>query len=572
MNTKAQSSRRLLATVSTLFTTRFRGWHKYTLCVVLVGFVAGVGNAAAESALFFRREAPAKPPAANDAKEFPGFLEKAVAWRTLPVKPPLPDGVQRCRVLAEDAFKNQEFDKALKYYRAGLAIEPLWPEGMLNAAWLAEDLKEYSWAAIYMKHFLELLPDDKDAAKLREQMYLWEGKTDEGPGEGGGGPTTSMSVEEEYRRRNTPSATGCFIATAAFGSPLEAHVMKLRQFRDEVLLKSESGTRFVSFYYEHSPTWAAFIEARPAARFAVRQMLRPVIWYAGARLGNTSDLVSLVTFCSFLIAALLLRKRLFGRWTRLVTSPLWQSYARWSMMLVFAAFLVVATTTGCVTFRAPEMVQRPEVSAEEAKEELASCLSHTMNITEQQKSHALIVFSRYSWAVTKLQLEVFAGTTYVEWVNKADGKLYWLEFNSSDYAMRCLTAIQALRYWTYSTSPEALAELESAWKQFEKKAETWRTLPKKPPLPEGVQRCRVLAEDAFKNQEFDKALKYYRAGLAIEPLWPEGMLNAAWLAEDLKEYSWAAIYMKHFLELLPDDKDAAKLREQMYLWEGKAKE
>ena len=40
-------------------------------------------------------------------------------------------------------------------------------------------------------------------------------------------------------------AVGCFIATAAFGSPLEQHVVTLRHFRDQVFLQSDVGRAFV---------------------------------------------------------------------------------------------------------------------------------------------------------------------------------------------------------------------------------------------------------------------------------------------------------------------------------------
>src|SRR5208337_72988 len=107
------------------------------------------------------------------------FANGAKRYREMRVKPALPEDVQRCRVMAEDAYKNKDFEKALKYYREGLAIEPLWPNGQFNAAYLAAELHQYDWAALYMKHYLELVPDAKDANAAREKMYLWEGKAQE---------------------------------------------------------------------------------------------------------------------------------------------------------------------------------------------------------------------------------------------------------------------------------------------------------------------------------------------------------------------------------------------------------
>ncbi|MEI6209387.1 MAG: putative Ig domain-containing protein [Desulfuromonadales bacterium] len=70
---------------------------------------------------------------------------------------------------------------------------------------------------------------------------------------------------------------GCFIATAAYGSYLDPHVMVLRHFRDNVLLQSGPGTSFVKFYYKHSPPIADFIAQHEVLRVVFRLLLTPVI-------------------------------------------------------------------------------------------------------------------------------------------------------------------------------------------------------------------------------------------------------------------------------------------------------
>jgi serine protease len=70
---------------------------------------------------------------------------------------------------------------------------------------------------------------------------------------------------------------GCFIATAAFGTPLEKHVQILRDFRDRVLLNSSAGKAFVQFYYRTSPAIADKIAPSEGLRFITRAMLMPVI-------------------------------------------------------------------------------------------------------------------------------------------------------------------------------------------------------------------------------------------------------------------------------------------------------
>ena len=73
------------------------------------------------------------------------------------------------------------------------------------------------------------------------------------------------------------SGGGCFIATAAFGSPLESHVMMLRQFRDEVLLPNRIGRAAVVLYYKHSPPLADTIAAHDNLRKIVRWSLLPIV-------------------------------------------------------------------------------------------------------------------------------------------------------------------------------------------------------------------------------------------------------------------------------------------------------
>ncbi|MGH2652368.1 MAG: FG-GAP repeat domain-containing protein, partial [Actinomycetota bacterium] len=69
----------------------------------------------------------------------------------------------------------------------------------------------------------------------------------------------------------------CFIATAAFGSPLAPQVQLLREFRDRYLMTNAPGRLFVSAYYRTSPPVARRIADSEVLRAITRAGLIPVI-------------------------------------------------------------------------------------------------------------------------------------------------------------------------------------------------------------------------------------------------------------------------------------------------------
>lgn len=71
---------------------------------------------------------------------------------------------------------------------------------------------------------------------------------------------------------------GCFIATAAYGTPLASEVRVLSHFRDQYLLTNPVGQALVRFYYKHSPGAAAFISRHEPLRAITRFYLKPLVW------------------------------------------------------------------------------------------------------------------------------------------------------------------------------------------------------------------------------------------------------------------------------------------------------
>jgi uncharacterized repeat protein (TIGR02543 family) len=76
-----------------------------------------------------------------------------------------------------------------------------------------------------------------------------------------------------------PPSGGCFIATAAYGTPTAEQIDVLREFRDTVLLESTAGSLFVALYYQLSPPVADFISESIFLRTLVRELLvDPIVW------------------------------------------------------------------------------------------------------------------------------------------------------------------------------------------------------------------------------------------------------------------------------------------------------
>jgi hypothetical protein len=76
--------------------------------------------------------------------------------------------------------------------------------------------------------------------------------------------------------------SGCFIATAAFGSAMEPEVEALRQVRDQLRPRSPLFAAVTDLYYRSGPAAAAIIARSDTARAAVRSALRPVVELASA--------------------------------------------------------------------------------------------------------------------------------------------------------------------------------------------------------------------------------------------------------------------------------------------------
>ena len=87
-------------------------------------------------------------------------------------------------------------------------------------------------------------------------------------------PATTITMEDDYditANFEADAAGWCFIATAAYGTPMAEEIDILRQFRDKLLLGNPVGRVFVTAYYKLSPPIAESISEHQVLRTVIRE-------------------------------------------------------------------------------------------------------------------------------------------------------------------------------------------------------------------------------------------------------------------------------------------------------------
>ena len=115
-----------------------------------------------------------------------------------------------------------------------------------------------------------------------------------------------LSQSFPFSAQITP-AGGCFIATAAYGTPMAAEVRVLRQFRDQCLLTNAIGRAFVDFYYRTSPSIAKFLDNHATLKPAVRLGLMPAVAMSTVAITTTPTVkMAILSLFALALAALVI--------------------------------------------------------------------------------------------------------------------------------------------------------------------------------------------------------------------------------------------------------------------------
>jgi tetratricopeptide (TPR) repeat protein len=242
--------------------------------------------------------------------------------------------------------------------------------------------------------------------------------------------------------------------------------------------------------------------------------------------------------------------------------------------------LLLAAATGCAK-KIPVASSSPgKLSVENARATIERALRMTYPELQSVTFRTSQIVVATSSGTGRAPL---AGQIYQYRCSALDGCDVWVSAEWTDKNGARLPS-QSLHFWTRGGDPENMRPIVDAYNElvarnlwphllndgFDEKAAAWIAANPKPPLSEAANRHRILAENAFREKDTARATEHFQAALATDPTWPDGNFNLALLLGEAAEYREAARYMKRYLLLVPDSKDAKAAQEKIVVWEDKA--
>ena len=124
--------------------------------------------------LFFRQQ-QVKTYAKRLDEQLTRFEPVAAEYRALAVKPAVSEDQRKLIVQANVLTQQKEYGKALALYQKGIQLDrTAYPAAYFNMALLAAQEHLPITAIFFMRHYLLLRPDAKDARSAQDKIYEWE--------------------------------------------------------------------------------------------------------------------------------------------------------------------------------------------------------------------------------------------------------------------------------------------------------------------------------------------------------------------------------------------------------------
>jgi len=211
----------------------------------------------------------------NTNSQPPGEYEVKFAWATK-TKPEEPYFIKTLKFTVTEGSLPAEPESL----RLDQTLMQLYKNDIISEQEFEKELKALGYTDSEIrqaKAVLGKLPHQVNAEPTSNEPTKETGETKETE-------TTPPETEKPKEEINTgppPAPKQCLIATAAFGSELAPQVQTLRELRDNTLLKTTSGSAFMtafnSVYYTFSPTVAEWERQNPVFKEMVKAAITPLI-------------------------------------------------------------------------------------------------------------------------------------------------------------------------------------------------------------------------------------------------------------------------------------------------------
>ena len=108
-------------------------------------------------------------------KELASFETQAAEYRALTVKPAVSEEQRKYIVQANALSQQKAYSSAIDMYLKVVALDPVsYPAAYFNLGLLSAQVHRFNPAISYMKQYLLLEPDAKDARSAQDKIYEWE--------------------------------------------------------------------------------------------------------------------------------------------------------------------------------------------------------------------------------------------------------------------------------------------------------------------------------------------------------------------------------------------------------------